>query len=271
LNVQIKMIALAAFLLASVQASGLVTVSTLGESAETLLADLSKQTGLDLRVSDQLKSDIITCVVNQVPIDDLLSRLAIADRAEWKRDGATQWLIRSSALLTAQKEQETRESKQAIRKELERSARSIDRALAAADPNLGMNAFAQVCAGVIGASGLGSIPIDSRAVYSFTPTGRQLMLSDECAGPLVRILQRLGWPRGGNGSLRVLVSILRTGPCSLNVTPTVYLNDTLIARGVSFIQPAPDGSTSEPERPGDSSVPLDTKEVVQGLVKPSIV
>lgn len=79
-----------------------VTFSSPAASAKNLLAELSRATGVTFSVSPQTQGEILLVDVKDVPLSELMKRIAQAAAAEWKQEGESFRLIRTQALQNQQ-------------------------------------------------------------------------------------------------------------------------------------------------------------------------
>jgi hypothetical protein len=79
-----------------------VTLETSATYAEKAFEKLSEAAGIRLTASAQTKDEILILRVRDVPLNDLLAKIALATNAEWVREDGGYRLIRSAALLRQQ-------------------------------------------------------------------------------------------------------------------------------------------------------------------------
>jgi len=93
---------MAAFLPASAQdADRKVSFSMEASRASVLLPALGKAAGLDLRATTRMSDEILIVNVHDVPVRDLLAKIAEVSQGEWKVSGNGYELSRSSSLQTS--------------------------------------------------------------------------------------------------------------------------------------------------------------------------
>lgn len=102
-----------------------VTLRSPAKSAKALLAELSQSTGVAMTTAPQTAGEILLLSVTNVPLKDLMNKIAEAAGAEWQQDSAGWRLIRSQGLANKQ-DRELLEARAArIRAEIEKIAKSV--------------------------------------------------------------------------------------------------------------------------------------------------
>lgn len=83
-----------------------VTYENKAASTEVVLRDLSKKTGLRLEASPQTNREILTIRVVDVPVKDLLARIAWAVGGSWKQEKAARRLVQTPSDVLAERKRE---------------------------------------------------------------------------------------------------------------------------------------------------------------------
>lgn len=159
------MVAFTAFFLLS-QASTKVSLLTDGMRLEAIVKDLSAQSGVPLSVSARLKNEIVIVKAQDVPVRDLMDRIAQADGAEWKPSGGGFNLDRSRELEKAQIAEEAVCRTEALRKRFDETVASHVDPKGAEDPS---SYLAWMVAQKLGPEVLANFPRGVRVVWTENP------------------------------------------------------------------------------------------------------
>lgn len=145
-----------------------VTVSTYGAKIENVLKDVSAQTGVKLTANPSVRGEIVVVQAQDVPLQDLMDRIAHAEQAEWHGNELT----RSHRAVLDQTAEENRRRTEFLRKSL---AEKVHPSASdpAADPSTRMvwSAIER-----LGPEALAAMPSGIRVVWSSTPNRLQRRL-----------------------------------------------------------------------------------------------
>lgn len=83
-----------------------------------LLEELGKQTGVPLGAAANLNNEILIIRVQDVPLKDVLDKIALASAGEWTQEGGKTYLVRSSSRMAAENKTELEIRTAAVRKAL---------------------------------------------------------------------------------------------------------------------------------------------------------
>src|SRR5262249_12776723 len=86
--------------------TALVRFSEPAMPAERLLSDLSKRTGVRLECAPEVRDDVVLLDVNQVPLVQVMDRIAEATDARWRRTGTTWRLERPEQIVEEEQKRE---------------------------------------------------------------------------------------------------------------------------------------------------------------------
>ena len=141
-----------------------ITFAAPASPASALLPRLSKALGVDLLPSPQTKDEVLLIRAKHVSAKDLMDRIAQVTHAEWKTEGSSYRLIRSSATNSRIRRQDVEQRTAEIQTLLQSEAGT--------NPTSGRQRVLDLLA-QIGPRALSEIEPDTRAVFSSHPSAMQ--------------------------------------------------------------------------------------------------
>lgn len=93
-----------------------VTYTTRAARADQVVRDLAGLSKLDLEVSPQTKNEVLVISVKDVPLSDLMARIAEVTSGEWKQEGNIYRLVGSATLRSREERTETADRTSDIRR-----------------------------------------------------------------------------------------------------------------------------------------------------------
>src|SRR5690348_16065263 len=100
-------LAICLFALTSAQdPSAKVTYSTVAAPADRVLQEISKLSGANLKASPQTAHEILVLNVKDVPLADLMKRIAAVTSGEWPEKSGVTWLVPANMIRQQQEREE---------------------------------------------------------------------------------------------------------------------------------------------------------------------
>ncbi len=208
-NINDMALAVLALLLAQPIVPALITYTSPGGTAQSVLAELSRAAGSRLEAAPAVADDILVLRLDKAPLDVAMAKIADAADGDWRQDGGSYLLERSAQKVREReaKEDEIRAQhfQSAIDSAAEQSRGAFDKATAQKlvelhrdnsktlpdVATLGLKAPSgraiAAIAKLIGADTLARLPI-GRSVFATVPNRMQLPLPSSVAEPLRRFV-----------------------------------------------------------------------------------
>lgn len=139
-------------------------------SAKKLLSEISKKVGYPFETSPQTANEVLFLKVSDVPLGDLLKKIAETAGAEWAKEAACYRLVRSATLAQTQSRADIAARSAQIKAEIDKVAAVADKKSQGSQP--AQTALYKLLR-MIPAQDLAALPPGSRTVFSTYPTPMQ--------------------------------------------------------------------------------------------------